>query len=106
MSEDESTLKGVMEYFADKKGATIWDIDTMLQNKDEDYKQLEKVFSPQQLEIVSSIVRKAVAGLDEFHNSKDSDAHPNLKDQIDDLAAKFRNHRHETGKTFSAKPEY
>lgn len=26
--------------------------------------------------------------------------------KIDDLEAKFRNHRHETGKTFSAKPEY
>ena len=29
-----------------------------------------------------------------------------LLDKIENLEAKFRNHRHETGKTFSAKPEY
>ena len=103
--EDEITLKGVLEYITEKKGATIWDINTLLQDKDEDYKELEKVFSPQQLEVLSAIVAKAVAGL-EWHNGKDSDAHPNLEEKVADLAAKFRNHRHETGKTFSAKPEY
>jgi len=29
-----------------------------------------------------------------------------ILDKIDNLEAKFRNHRHETGKTFSARPEY
>lgn len=29
-----------------------------------------------------------------------------LLDKIENMEAKFRNHRHETGKTFSAKPEY
>jgi predicted transcriptional regulator len=103
--EDKITLKGVIEYITEKKGASIWDINTMLSNKDEEYKELEKVFSPQQLEVIGAIVNKAVLAL-EWHNSKDSDAHPNLEEQLSDLAAKFRNHRHETGKTFSAKPEY
>ena len=104
--EDKPSLKGTLEYFKDKKGATIWDINRMMQDKDDDFKELEKVFSPQQLDVLSAIVAKAIAGLDEYHNSKDSDAHPNLQDQISTLEAKFRNHRHKTGKTFSAKPEY
>lgn len=29
-----------------------------------------------------------------------------LLDRLDNIEAKLRNHRHETGKTFSAKPEY
>ena len=35
-----------------------------------------------------------------------NDSIEKLLDKIDNLEAKFRNHRHETGKTFSAKPEY
>lgn len=30
----------------------------------------------------------------------------NILSKIDSLEAKFRNHRHETGRTYSAKPEY
>lgn len=103
--EDEITLKGTIEYLTDKKGATIWDINSILEDKDAEYKELEKVFSPQQLEVLAAIVAKVVAGL-EWHNGKDSEAHPNIEEKVDDLAAKFSNHRHETGKTFSAKPEY
>jgi predicted transcriptional regulator len=76
-----------------------------LEDKGAEYKELAKVFSPQQLDVLSAIVAKAVAAI-EWHNGKDSDAHPNLEEKVNDLAAKFRNHRHETGKTFSAKPEY
>jgi hypothetical protein len=35
-----------------------------------------------------------------------NDSIEKLLDKFDNLEAKFRNHRHETGKTFSAKPEY
>ena len=102
----DKELDEMLEYLQKKNGATIWDMETLFEGKDEDIKQLLKIFNPQQLAVLRAIISKALYGLGEWHNSKDSDAHPDIQEKINDLSAKFRNHRHETGKTFSAKPEY
>lgn len=105
MSEEEKpTVEGIIEYFKEKD-VNIWDINNFFDDQDSDYQLLKQVFSPQQLELLGILLHKGIDGL-EFHNSKDSEAHQDIREKIEDLAAKFRNHRHETGKTYSAKPEY
>jgi hypothetical protein len=65
-----------------------------------------KLFSKEQKEALIAIFKRLV-NIEDYHGYKDTCPHEEtLGKAINQLEAKFRNHRHETGKTFSAKPEY
>ena len=83
----------------------LWELATLFKNP-ADVTTMKKIFpQTEQYELIKTIVLTVVAALD-FHNTEDDSAHPSLDKADKDLAAKFRNHRHETGKNYSAKPEY
>ena len=68
-----------------------------------------KVLTNEQAQIMAAIIRSLMWLVDDWHNggkNGDESAHEDIREYMKNLEAKFRNHRHETGKTFSAKPEY
>jgi hypothetical protein len=88
----------------ENKDTLWWDAVSAFTN-DLDGKLLAKAFSPEQYRILCAMFKKLDAAL-EWHDSEENEnAHPLLLKKVDNLDAKLRNHRHETGKTFSAKPE-
>lgn len=93
----------MVAYFKSKE-INLWELDNMLSNP-EDQKVLLKLFSSEQLEVVKAIIKNTISAL-EWHNKDDTEAHSDIREMFKALEAKFRNHRHETGKTYSAKPEY
>lgn len=98
--EKEETLK----YIEKEDGATIWEINSMFDSQ-EDLKVFQSIFNDEQIRFIKALINKLVFGLDEFHNSNDSDAHPDIREEIADLKEKYKNHRHDLNRTFSAKPE-
>lgn len=83
----------------------LYELQVALQNK-LNYEVHVAFLGEPQTKMLKIFLDKLLAFIDDYHNGKDSESHPDLRETIKTLEAKFRNHRHETGKTFSAKPEY
>lgn len=82
----------------------LWELENLFTDQ-VDFETLKKMCPEPLATIIKTIVEKCVKAL-EWHDSDESEAHADVRKARSDLEAKFRNHRHETGKTFSAKPEY
>jgi hypothetical protein len=101
--EDLETLESEIE-FIEREDISFFDVFSAITN-DTDGKILAKAFTSEQYSIIKAIV-KAISDAYEFHDGKESESHPDLREAISKVEAKLRNHRHETGKSFSAKAEF
>lgn len=77
------------------------DLIEYLMNEKED-SGFDKLFTREQRIALLALFRKVMYA-QEFHEFKDKNPHD---EQLSDLAAKLRNHRHDTSKQYSAKPEF
>jgi hypothetical protein len=110
MSEN---IKDILDWLEDKHGdvASIWGMDEVLndtESKDaaKDQALLKTLFTEEQLRFIKILVKNVIKAF-EFHNTETlAEAHPDIRESIDKIDAKLRNHRHELDKTFSAKPEF
>ena len=102
--------KDVTELFKafseDKHGdlSHLWGMNDLFQSE-QDQKMFQKIFNPEQFEIIKLIVDRVVKAI-EWHNKDDPEAHLTLNNSIRNLDAKLRNHRHELNKPFSSKAEF
>jgi tRNA U38,U39,U40 pseudouridine synthase TruA len=65
-----------------------------------------KIFSKEQREAIIAIIARIVSTHD-FHAYTDEQPHSEtIAKRVYDLEAKLRNHRHDMGKIFTAKPEF
>jgi hypothetical protein len=71
--------------------------------------KVAQAFSVEQRQLIADLINEILTWY-KFHTEDDSEPHPkafkSIAEPLDKLEAKFRNHRHETGKTFSAKPDF
>lgn len=103
--ESDETLESEIQFLEEKK-VVWWDAIAAFSNEKTDGKILRQAFTPEQYRIIKALLTKLGEALD-WHMDKQEDPHSEtLGDKISRLDAKLRNHRHETGKTFSAKPEF
>jgi len=87
---------------------TIWSILSSIESEhpDDGGAVLEKLFGKEQAIVLKIIVKKIVDAL-EWHMREDDEPHvKTLGKDIEKLEAKFRNHRHDANKTYTAKPEW
>ena len=104
----DKDVKELIEYLGDKEsdGVSIWGMENAFVDPLPEFKEsLEKIFTEEQLAIITQLIKNVVAAL-KFHDDEQDDSHEDLRDKIDNVEAKLRNHRHDTTKTFSAKPEF
>jgi hypothetical protein len=99
----DKDIKETMDFLV-SDAINIWELSGLFDNP-KDVEVLKKMFPEPMFTMLKAIV-KNVESMIEFHNENDDSAHEDIRDSVKNLEAKFRNHRHETGKTFSAKPEY
>ncbi len=105
MSEkEEEKLESELKYI-ERKDISFYDVLSAITNNT-DGKLLGQTFTSEQWRIIRALA-KAVNDFIEFHTSGDDDEpHKNIKAEIEKVDARLRNHRHETGKVFSAKAEF
>lgn len=105
----EKDVKELLDYLTDEKteGSTLWGMeDEIADPTDEASKAaMEKLFTPEQLIFIHQLLKNVISAL-KFHDSKDSSPHEDLTNQIENIDAKLRNHRHDLNKQYSAKPEF
>jgi len=102
----DKDIKDFLDWLEDEDSdSNIWELESLLGNK-HDQKMLNKIFNNEQLVLIKRIVKDVVWALDEWHNKKDEESHADIRQKINKLEARFRNHRHETTKKFSGKAEY
>jgi hypothetical protein len=94
----------MLEFWGSKE-FNLYELESALDNK-LDYEIYAGILGEPQASMLKIFVKKLIWFIDEWHNKPDSESHEDIRKTIDKLDAKFRNHRHETGKTYSAKPEY
>jgi hypothetical protein len=112
----EKDIKELLEWLADKNGdvASIWGMSDVItepntkknENGFSDAETLHKIFTDEQLSFIRILVSNVIKAF-EFHNNDSlAEAHPEIKEELEKIDAKLRNHRHDTTKQFSAKPEF
>jgi hypothetical protein len=69
---------------------------------DNDDSGFDKLFTKEQRVALLALFKKVMYA-QSFHEYKDKNPHD---EQLSDLSAKLRNHRHDTTKQYSAKPEF
>jgi hypothetical protein len=113
MDEDVINLLEWLEEDHDGEVANIWGMKDVIvepsTKKDEtgvsDAETLRKIFNEEQLRFIQILVKSIVAALS-FHRNEDDGVHPCIREELKKLDAKMRNHRHELGVAYSAKPEF
>lgn len=107
MSENkEQTTKEFLKELGTGDYSNLWELNDTLQSEHPDDKApFLKIFNEDQLGLLKIIVNHCVTAL-EFHSKKDDEAHPDLREKVENIDAKLRNHRHDTTKQYSAKPEF
>jgi hypothetical protein len=74
---------------------------------EDDEKLLEKAFPEPQQRIVIVALFNRVLDMLQYHTEEEEDPHEKeIGVRLDNLDAKLRNHRHDTTKQYSAKPEF
>jgi hypothetical protein len=104
----DKDVKDLIEWLADEKGdvANLWGMEnTISEPLPKDKATLLKIFNEEQLAIIVQIVKNTVAAL-KFHDTEQDDSHNDLRENIEATNAKLRNHRHDTTKQYSSKPEF
>ena len=64
------------------------------------------VFNEAQIEVLLELVELVKFRLEEWHSRDDTESHKDIRNKLEKLEARFRNHRHETSRTFCGKAEY
>jgi hypothetical protein len=102
-NDEPKTIEAYLLELADSDFA--FNIDE-LADELKDNKFFQRAFSPDQIKFLSFILKR-IAFNANFHEYDDSAPHDEtIGKEIVRLEKKLENHRHETGKTFSAKPEF
>ncbi len=105
MSEKEQTTKEFLKELGKGDYANLWELrDTLQSQHPDDKKTFLKIFNEDQMELISIIVNFMVKAL-EFHD-KYEESHEAFRKEVTSIDAKLRNHRHDTTKQYSAKPEF
>ena len=96
-------IKEELEYIEDKD-TCFWDIVNLFKYSPH-VKNLQKIFPDEaQFRFIKALVKKLESAYD-FHDEDDPEAHQGIRNKINELAEKLRNHRHDLSKQFSGKPE-
>jgi len=104
MVVSEKDTKQLLDFW-ESTDFNLWDLQSTLADK-VNFEIYVAVLGKPQAELLKYLLGKMLWTLDEWHDREDTDSHHDIREAMKSLEAKFRNHRHETGKTFSAKPEY
>lgn len=94
-----SSLWGMKEVVVEPDSTT--DAETPISTAD----SLLKIFNAEQLRFIQILINNVVNAI-EFHNQKDDSVHPDLRETVNKIDAKLRNHRHNLDQTYSAKAEF
>ena len=103
MTEDKE-LEDYFAWLIDEE-INLWDIDEAFHN-DKDFKMIQKILGEKQALFFKALIHRFVYAIFEWHNKEDEESHSDIRANISKLEARFRNHRHETSKTFCGKAEY
>ena len=112
----EKDVKELLEWLEDTQGdvASIWGMSDVItdpsikknDNGFSDAETLRKIFTEEQLAFVKILVNNIIKAI-VFHNTESlAESHMDIRKDIEHLDAKLRNHRHDTTKQYSAKPEF
>jgi hypothetical protein len=62
-------------------------------------------FNDEQLQVIGELLVMIDASIS-WHNSHDKNSHKEMREKIDNIDAKLRNHRHDVTKLYSSKGEF
>ena len=83
----------------------FWDLESMFENK-LDREILDEILGTEQAVVIGKILKSIKNALFIFHDTKDEESHQDIRIKLDKTDARLRNHRHETGTSWSGKAEY